>query len=168
MEWCAAVCVPLLQAATLWQVENRIREVECIIPYACLQLSHTEHMAFPDAECLQNVNKPLRGVCLPLFKVSPLWDSHFRIVKWHCSCPWVLFPPLCWAPNQSLMAGWSVSLRLEKKNQNIRIWVCRYCKFCNRGDFRKTTLKHLFVTCNCCINCFYYLSSSTYYLRRLY
>lgn len=81
MEWCAAVCVPLLQAATPWQVENRIRGVECIIPYACLQFSHTEHTALPDTERLQNVDNPLRSVCLLLFKASPLWDGHFKIVR---------------------------------------------------------------------------------------
>lgn len=38
-------------------------------------------MAFPDTERLQNVSNPLRAVCLPLFKASPLWDGHFKLAS---------------------------------------------------------------------------------------
>lgn len=171
MEGCAAVCVPLLQAATLWQVENRIRRVECIIPCAYLQLSDREHMAFPDTECLQNVSNPLRAVCLPLFKASPLWDGHFKIVRSGISSVgFALVPECCFLLSAGLQTGalWLAGQFLWGwKSRTVRIWVCRYCKFCNRNGFRKTTLKHLFLTCNCCQNCFHCLSSSTYYLRRL-
>lgn len=152
MEWCAAVCVPLLPAATLWQVENRIRGVECIMPCAYLQFSDREHMAFPDTEHLQNVSNSLRAVCLPLFKASPLWDGHFKIVRSGISSAGIaLVPECCFLLSAGLQTRTSCltgQFLWDWRSKTVRIWVCRYCKFCNRrSGFRKTTLKHLFMMC---------------------
>lgn len=174
MEWCAAVCVPLSQAATLWQVENRIRGVECIIPYACLQFSRTELVAFLTLNALK------------------MWIIHWGLFVCHCSkyLPYrtvILrlsgLPSAQLALHLSLSAisssllsskpephGWLVnsSEAGEKKKKKLRSQYADTANSVIEVILEKTTLKHLFMTCNCCINCFYYLSSSTYYLGRLY